>query len=141
MRNSIFTLIGLSVLAIAIGLPSHPSASHLALSPSPSAPGTAHAAPMTAADARAALGGTCLPCHDDDKQKGELTLEKFDPAKAEQNADVAEKMIRKLRAGMMPPPEADRRPAETVSDAFASMLEAKLDAAAEAHPNPGRRTF
>src|SRR4029079_1550949 len=81
----------------------------------------------------------CVTCHDDDKQKGELTLEKFDPAKADQNADVAEKMIRKLRAGMMPPPEADRRPTEAVSDAFASMLEAKLDAAAEAHPNPGRR--
>ena len=51
----------------------------------------------------------CLDCHDSDKAKGDLVLETFDPAKADQRADVAEKMIRKLRAGMMPPAGGPRR--------------------------------
>jgi hypothetical protein len=36
-------------------------------------------------------------CHDDDKQKGDLTLETFDPLKPEPRPDVAEKMIRAAR--------------------------------------------
>src|SRR5436190_23526141 len=112
MRNSIFTLIGLSALTVAIALPSYPSADPFRLKAETTG---SSAAPMSAVDARAVIEEYCLTCHDDDKQKGELTLEKFDPAKAELSADVAEKMIRKLRAGMMPPPEADRRPTEAVS--------------------------
>jgi hypothetical protein len=49
-------------------------------------------------------------------------------------------MIKKLRAGMMPPPGAER-PAPATIDALASTLETRLDAAADAKPNPGRRTF
>src|SRR5262245_41483005 len=82
----------------------------------------------------------CLECHDDDKQRGELTLEKFDPAKPESRPDVAEKMIRKLRAGMMPPPGKDR-PADNSLDVLAASMETRLDGLAEAKPNPGHRTF
>ena len=82
----------------------------------------------------------CLTCHDNDKEKGGLTLETFDPSHAEQNAAVAEKMIRKLRAGMMPPPGADR-PETAALQAFAESLESRLDSAAAARPNPGSRTF
>ena len=49
-------------------------------------------------------------------------------------------MVRKLRAGMMPPAGKERPPDATL-DALAASLETKLDAAAEARPNPGRRTF
>jgi len=55
-------------------------------------------------------------------------------------ADVSEKIIRKLRLGMMPPPGM-KRPDEAVLSQFASSLEAKVDAAAAMHPNPGRRGF
>nr|AGD93281.1 hypothetical protein orf503 [uncultured bacterium]AGD93332.1 hypothetical protein orf503 [uncultured bacterium] len=89
---------------------------------------------------KAVIEQYCLECHDSDKAKGDLVLEHFDPAKAEQRADVAEKMIRKLRAGMMPPSGAER-PAEAVLDALATSLEAKMDAVAAARPNPGRRLF
>jgi hypothetical protein len=82
----------------------------------------------------------CLTCHDDDKETGGLSLEKFDPAKVEQNPDVAEKMIRKLRAGMMPP-AGTTRPEGTALEALAASLEQRLDASAAANPNPGRRTF
>src|SRR5207237_4441781 len=61
-------------------------------------------------------------------------------ARAGENAPVAEKMIRKLRAGMMPPPNARRPDADTVS-ALAASLEARVDEAAARQPNPGRRPF
>ena len=48
----------------------------------------------------------CVSCHSDRGRAGGLTLDAFDPAQIDRNAAVAEKMIRKLRAGMMPPPTA-----------------------------------
>ena len=104
-------------------------------------PVPAHAAMLSDADARAVIDNYCLQCHDADHAKGDLVLEQFDPAKADQHADTAEKMVRKLRAGMMPPPEAKDRPAPETLDAFATTLETKLDAAADAHPDPGHRSF
>src|SRR5439155_26075889 len=41
----------------------------------------------------------CAGCHSERLKSGELVLTGFEVAKAEQNADTAEKMIRKLRAG------------------------------------------
>ncbi len=45
----------------------------------------------------------CVRCHNDSALRGNMTLEQFDLATAEDNAELAEKMIRKVRAGMMPP--------------------------------------
>ena len=53
---------------------------------------------------------------------------------------MAEKMIRKIRAGMMPPPGA-KRPDEPRSASLAAALETRIDAAASATPNPGWRPF
>ena len=55
-------------------------------------------------------------------------------------AETAEKMIRKLRAGMMPP-SGSRRPEASVLTAFATSMETRLDQAAALNPNPGRRPF
>jgi mono/diheme cytochrome c family protein len=82
----------------------------------------------------------CVGCHSERGKAGGLSLVSFDPAHADQTADVAEKIIRKLRLGMMPPPGM-RRPDEPVLSQFATSLEAKVDAAAVMHPNPGRRPF
>ena len=82
----------------------------------------------------------CVGCHSDKGKAGNLSLVSFDASRADQNAEVAEKMIRKLRAGMMPPPGARRPDSDTLKQ-FAGALEAKIDAAALLHPNPGRRTF
>src|SRR5262249_44893525 len=82
----------------------------------------------------------CVACHSEKGRAGGLSLVNFDATHAEQSADVAEKMIRKLRLGMMPPPGA-RRPEPAVLTEFVSALESKLDGAALAHPNPGRRPF
>ena len=45
----------------------------------------------------------CTGCHSDRGKAGNLSLASFDAAKVTSNVEIAEKMIRKLRAGMMPP--------------------------------------
>ena len=82
----------------------------------------------------------CVRCHNDRRLLGGMSLERFDAADAAASAEVAERMVRKLRAGMMPPPGA-RRPDEGVLAGLAISLEEQLDRAAEQRPNPGRRTF
>ena len=83
----------------------------------------------------------CVGCHNDKVRRGELSLASFDVAKAGEHADVAEKIVRKLRTGMMPPKEAARKPDAATRMALVTALETTLDAAAAAHANPGRRAF
>ena len=82
----------------------------------------------------------CTRCHSERMRRGDLVLEGFDIANASQNAEIVEKMIRKLRAGMMPPSGA-RRPDPEVLLEVATDLETTVDKAAERNPNPGIRTF
>jgi len=82
----------------------------------------------------------CVRCHNDRSMRGNLTLESFDPADPVGDPEVAEKVIRKLNAGMMPPPGA-RRPDDASLAELRTSLERELDAAAAANPNPGRRSF
>ena len=82
----------------------------------------------------------CAGCHSEKGRSGGLSLANFDPAGIDQNAEVVEKMIRKLRAGMMPPPGA-RRPDGDALTQFVTELETGIDTAVAAHPNPGRRSF
>ncbi len=82
----------------------------------------------------------CVRCHNERRMTGNLALEGFDPESADDHADVAEKMIVKLRAGMMPPPGA-RRPAADTLQTLVETLESIVDASAAANPNPGVRRF
>src|SRR5262252_2240353 len=82
----------------------------------------------------------CAGCHSEKGRAGQLSLASFDATKAADNAAVAEKMIRKLRAGMMPPPGA-RRPDEAALASLAETLETRIDARAATRPNPGWRPF
>ena len=138
MRHPFVTLFGAGLIAGVVALSTAPAARSsgdlLSLRP---VPAHAAAAPMSG---RQVIEQYCLQCHDDDKQKGELTLETFEPEKAEAHPEIAEKVVRKLRAHMMPPP-GEERPPDAAIDALVAALETKLDAAAEAKPNPGRRTF
>src|SRR5688500_13761713 len=56
----------------------------------------------------------CQVCHNDQLLTGNLSLQGFDVAAASDKAEIAERMIRKLRAGMMPPPGAPRPSADTL---------------------------
>ena len=60
---------------------------------------------------------------------------------SEKQAEIAEKMIHKLRAGMMPPATAPKRPDAAAVQAFVTALEARVDAVAAGAPNPGWRPF
>ncbi|HEY9126437.1 MAG TPA: DUF1592 domain-containing protein, partial [Acidobacteriaceae bacterium] len=78
----------------------------------------------------------CSSCHNDDQHKGGLSLDSFDFSHPEKNAETAEKIIRKLRAGMMPPP-GRKRPSEEETNALAGELEKRIDTIAAAHPYAG----
>ena len=82
----------------------------------------------------------CTRCHNERRLLGNLTLEGFDATRADENAETAERMIRKLRAGMMPPPGV-RRPAGDTLSALAGLMEEVIDDAAADSPRPGTRPF
>jgi hypothetical protein len=81
----------------------------------------------------------CALCHSDALLTGNLSLQSFDVAAAASQPEIAEKMISKLRAGMMPPPGIPRA-ADTLQ-ALVETLETLVDEAAAENPNPGTRTF
>ena len=58
----------------------------------------------------------------------------------EKSADLAEKVVRKLRVGLMPPVGKPKPEAATMKS-FVTALETVLDKAAALSPNPGRRPF
>ena len=83
---------------------------------------------------------TCVACHNDAMLTGSLTLQHFDVVQAAELAETAEKMIVKLRAGMMPPPGIPRPGGDTLL-ALVETLEELVDEAAAENPNPGSKTF
>ena len=91
-------------------------------------------------DHNAVVKQYCVGCHNSRSQAGGLVLETFDMAKVTDIAPAAERMIVKLRAGMMPPP-GSRRPDPQTLDRLVTTLETRIDAAAAVRPNPGKRTF
>ena len=82
----------------------------------------------------------CVRCHNERMLRGNLSLEDFRMSTSHEEGETTEKMIRKLRAGMMPPPGA-RRPAEDTLLMLVQSLESSMDMAAARAPNPGGRTF
>jgi len=94
----------------------------------------------SAADDNAVLEEYCVRCHSERRLRGNLSLEGFDAAEPHLTGDVAEKIIVKLRAGMMPPPGVSRPEGDTLR-ALVESLEQRMDAAAGRDPNPGGRSF
>ena len=99
-----------------------------------------HSVAATDVDPNAIVSRTCVRCHSDSRLRGNLSLEDFDIGQASANAETIERMIRKVRAGMMPPP-GTRAPAGDTLAQLAATLEEIMDDNAERNPNPGRRTF
>ena len=91
------------------------------------------AAAQPAADGRALLDRYCVTCHSDRLMTGGLSLEHVDVGAARANTQVLEKVIRKLRDGLMPP-EGRPRPDAAAVDAFVTRLETAIDAGAEPYP-------
>jgi mono/diheme cytochrome c family protein len=148
MKKLSFVVVSACVLALGLSASASDSArTQSARAPSGQAPVMASShAPASVTESQTALVKQyCATCHNDRNKNnaGGLTLASFDAAKVghdAQVAEVAEKMIRKLRSGMMPPPNA-RRPEAAVLSSFASSMETRLDQSAALNPNPGRRPF
>ena len=80
----------------------------------------------------------CADCHNPVTLRGNLTLADFDVDSAPAHIATSEKMIRKLRAKIMPPPGSPRPLGDTLT-ALAEAMENLIDKSAR--PNPGARTF
>jgi hypothetical protein len=91
---------------------------------------------LLAAEHQTTINRYCVDCHNHLERVADFSLEGQALADATANPEVWEKVIRKLRAGMMPPPDGPRPTAEQ-KDALAGWLENELDRFAAATPDPG----
>src|ERR1051326_1086171 len=82
----------------------------------------------------------CSGCHNDKLKSGGMSLTQLDLASPEKNPELAEKVIKKLRVGLMPPAGMPRPEASAVKS-LVTTLEASMDREAALHPNPGKRGF
>jgi mono/diheme cytochrome c family protein len=98
---------------------------------------TASAAATLPPTLKATVDTYCVTCHNQRAKTGGLSLDDAALVNVPEHADVWEKVVRKVRGGMMPPPGAPRPTAEART-ALVSTLVSTLDAAARVAPNPGR---
>jgi len=98
----------------------------------------AAAAPDTATIARqkALLDQYCVTCHSDRLKTANLSLEGSDLTAVGEHAERWELVVRKLRAGVMPPPDV-RRPSLEEYEGLRDFLEGELDRHAAGHVDPG----
>jgi hypothetical protein len=82
---------------------------------------------------RAVLDEYCVMCHGPRLNSGNLRLDDLNITKIGERAEVGEKIVRKLRAGVMPPPD-QKRPDAATYEFLAKSLERRLDLAAAAKP-------
>ena len=101
----------------------------------PAGGGGAAASP-DAASQRAFLKQYCAGCHNARTRAGDLALDGLDPSAVDGHAETWERVVRRLRTGMMPP-EGAPRPLPAVRGTFTSALEAELDRASARRPDPG----
>src|SRR5688572_13686104 len=90
-----------------------------------------------AASYRAIVNQYCVTCHNETLKTGGLSLEDMDFANIGGGAEVWEKVVRKLRSGMMPP-QGKPKPDDATRNSMTSWLETNLDRAAALKPDPGR---
>jgi cytochrome c5 len=89
---------------------------------------------QAAAAQRALLDQYCVTCHNDRAKRANLSLEKLDLAThVGSNPEFWEKVVRKLRAGVMPPPGM-RRPDLAAYNGLTEWLETEIDRNAKINP-------
>ena len=105
--------------------------------PHPAGGNPAQSASSAPSPQRALLDRYCVTCHNQRLRTGGLALDAADVSRVGEAPDVWERVVLKLRGGMMPP--AGRpRPAGAALDELRGWLEAELDGAAAATVEPGR---
>jgi hypothetical protein len=116
MKNAVFVC----CIAIALGVLSYGQT-----------PATTH---------RALLDQYCVTCHNDRTRRANLSLENLDLTTVGNNPQLWEKVVRKLRAGVMPPPGI-RRPDFSAYSALTSWLETEIDRKTATKVNPGTKVL
>ena len=133
--------IALAVVAVGwaalVAQPAAPAQARAAqrVSPDPRSPVPDPQSPIP--DPRSLLNQYCLTCHSERLKTGGLSLEGLTLDRVGAEAETWEKVVRKVRAGLMPPAGA-KRPERAALDAFAGSIETAIDRDAAANPNPGR---
>ena len=82
----------------------------------------------------------CIFCHSKELKTAGVVLEGLDFSQVGSNAQVLERVLRKVRTGEMPPAGMPR-PDAALSATFTNWLVNAIDRDAAAHPNPGRPTI
>jgi len=90
----------------------------------------------TPESARKVLDQYCVGCHNDKTRTANFSLQTADLGAAGDHPEIWERVIRKMRAGMMPPAGLPRPPLAAYNG-VRDWLEAEIDRKAAAHPNPG----
>ena len=106
----------------------------------PQGPQPQQAAANPTAAQRALLDQYCVTCHNQQVKTAGLMLDKADLNDIPGGAATWEKVVMKLRAGMMPPINRPR-PDQAAIDSMVSMLEHALDKASASNPEPGRASL
>jgi hypothetical protein len=94
------------------------------------------APPTSPAAERALLDQYCVTCHNDKIRTANFSLQKLDLNMVGDHPEVWEKVVRKLRAGVMPPPGV-RRPPLAEYEGLRDWLEMEIDRKAAGRANPG----
>ena len=89
---------------------------------------------MTIEAQQALVNDYCAGCHNDKSKSGNFSWNEVDLAHPEKTAERSEKIIRKIRSGMMPPAGA-RRPDRATLRSFAAGMETRIDQAAAKQPH------
>jgi mono/diheme cytochrome c family protein len=100
------------------------------------APSAQASALKTGSDTQAVMDRYCVTCHNARMRTGGLALDALKVADAGRTPETWEKVVRKVRTGMMPPSGAPR-PERAALDRFAAVVEDAIDRTAVAAPNPG----
>ncbi len=131
------TCVAWFVLIVSLGIQARPSAQQPAPPAKSAQPSSPIGAVSAASSQRQTLDRYCVTCHNQRLVTAGLKLDDADVANPGAGAEIWEKVVRKLRTGIMPPPNM---PQPSMDDrvALLSWLETSLDKAAAAKPNPGR---
>ena len=107
-----------------------------AAAPATVKPAAVSTAPDTAMP-RKLIDQYCVTCHNAKTKTANLLLDQLDLANLDDHVDIAEKVVRKLRAGLMPP-TGMVRPDPTTMESLIRWMEDELDRTASTHlPAPG----
>ncbi len=133
MRTHLLIAIGVGALTVA-GASAESARPAATARPAPAA---AVSAGADAATQRTIVNQYCVPCHNARLKTAGLLLDQVDLEQLGSHPDVGEKIVRKLRAGLMPP-TGNRRPDPATMESLVRGMEATLDRAAAPHlPPPG----